>query len=1047
MAKNPILFIGLGGMGINTVRKIYEKQSGLSLKERQHINYLNIDFETKDLLKAPDSITSRAYRHSIGLKNAGQQIRNWFKDDRDGIKAWWPRTKLNGESSIYLPVITPVGGAAAGQVRANGAIAFYGNFNEGSDLKGKLDKIVDTLHKYSLEDDINPNQKRIFVITSLGGGTGSGIFPDLISYLRTHHEIGPDDRIYGVFYDPTLMTKLLSTTWDTHQGMAALVETDHWMSNFNKYTKSYGNGSHIVEGKNSTAPGQKWLHGVYLIQSHTSDDKLFLGDAYEKYTDMVSEYLSLLSTLDDYSEKVETNEMSRLDMLPDYNGRSVKYGSFGIAEIKVPINDIKEYIIARLLVERDQPNLLNGEDNLNSHAIKFLKRFTGLNSESAIDLLDLQSLFHQQEVYEHRIAKVHGMAQDKLSKGITRDKGIINPQRYTNYIKDLEPFAKKLEQHFSRILLETISEFLETLQFEEILNWLETLGVLLAAQRDSLTKNPPVSITEDEEKGISATYEYLEKALNILGSTKQTNVFTRERTAFRIARDEALDLYEQWHRQNLFHVEVNLATGIYDHFTKTLQQMIAKVSALRDGYSRFLMPFRRKLANTRLRTPSGEALYSRGSIFSAERFKRNEYTLALLVDIPDEYINKKLQDIRKTHSAERVMGPILKSGGGGKQPALELNFTDPGRIKKYFQEISDERLIPDITNRVHEEFNIETALEAYLSHFYNMVLENQTGLAREDMSERISLEFGEKYRDSLMETSMMDSPEEWKKLALQALFERIGAIASPFWRVSEVERGQWRDDWKKRGVEVHQKIQKPIHFLIMPKFKNLPAIELKEFMKFFAPEKMNDRVAFLIMDVGSPLHCVMQTSGLQQIFNQYLDHILSSNMPPAHIDQRFIDRATDITKPPKDNDLGVILYILGLSFQLIKRDGKKYYIDQDKPIALGKSYDSLRTFLMEGDAKLLEFIGEQISQRLGKAWYENKKDLKTLHKIFIEGCEAHISTNKPVGLTNAQWREKVTGDIGVEYEIDSDGEFHILKYGIIPTNADEVERLIDQLGR
>jgi len=1048
MAKNPVLFIGLGGMGVNTVRKIYDRHSRLSEKERQHIHYLSIDFETKDFLNSPESNSTRAFRQAIGLKNAEQQIEKWFNANRDDMQAWWPRTKVKGESKIYLPVASPMGGAAAGQIRANGAITFYGNFTEGINLKGKIDSIVDMLHKLSLDDNIDSNKKRIYVITSLGGGTGSGIFPDLISYLRTHESLGSDDRIYGVFYDPTLMTKLLSTSWDSHQGMAALVETDHWMSHFPEYIKSYGNGAYTVQASTNLKKHEKWLHGVYLIQSHTTNDKLFMGDTYEKYTDMVSEYLSLLSTLDDYTEKVETNEVNRMDMLPNYNGRSVKYGSFGIAEIKVPIHDIQQYIVARLLIERDQAKLWPEDDDLNSEVLNFLNSFSGINSESAINLMNLPALFRQQSAYEKYIGNTYSAAQNDLLNGNTRNRGIVNPSVYTNYIKNLESFAKALEKHFSEKLRVAVDEFLKTLQFDEILNWLETMGVLLAVQKDALAKNPPVSTTSDVEGGIIALQGRLEDAMKVQGSTKRYNLLKNERNEYKDAKNMAVAIHEEWHRRNLFHVEVNLASGIYSHFAGTLQQMISKVSAIRDGYTRLLIPYKRKLADTKLRTLAGDSQYSRGSIFSAERLRRNEYSLALLVDIPDEYINERLQDIRRTHSAEQILGPILKSGTRGNLPALDSNIADPEELKQYFEEIVNEHLVPAIANRVHEDFNIEIALDAYLGHFHNIVLENTSGLAREKIRERISLEFGDKYVSSLMDVSTVESTKKWRELALQALFERMGAIVSPFWRVSEVERGAWRDDWKKNeGVAVPQKIDKPIHFLIMPKFNNLPNIELGGYAKFMGPEKMNDRIAFLVMDVGAPLHCVMQTTSLNQIFNSYLDHITSSNLPPAHIDQRFINRGTDITQAPKGDDLGIVLYILGLSFKIIKRDGKNYFIEQNKPIRIAKSYESLRTFLVEGDAKILAFIGEQIALRLGAAWYGNKMDLKVLAKFFIEGCEAHLRINKPVGLTDAQWREKVTTDIGLEYEIESDGGMHIVKNGIIPTNTEAVEGLINRLSR
>ena len=140
--------------------------------------------------------------------------------------------------------------AGAGNVRMMGRALLWLNWIDGSKIKPKLKKAVNRvtnpqnkaeanklLVNYerrktgapvaagtSFVKDVPPN---IFIVTSLCGGTGSGMFLDLAYYLRHHH---PAAKVFGLFNVPDVES---SGDMSMHNvvvnAYAALAELDYYM--------------------------------------------------------------------------------------------------------------------------------------------------------------------------------------------------------------------------------------------------------------------------------------------------------------------------------------------------------------------------------------------------------------------------------------------------------------------------------------------------------------------------------------------------------------------------------------------------------------------------------------------------------------------------------------------------------------------------------------------------------------------------------------------------------------------------------------------------
>ncbi len=1037
--QNPILFIGLGGMGINTVRKIYDKHK----KHRDdisHIFYLGIDFATNDYKKFPFE-ADKAFKVDLELTNSRNRINNWWEKNYDNFQDWWPKSN-NGD--VYYPANDPIGDDAAGQVRASGAGALYANFQE--KIKPEIDNILSLMHNLDLGAPNDINKKTIYLINSLGGGTGSGVFPDIASYLRSHELIGNNDRTYGVFYDPTLMRKLLQKQWDSHQGMAALVETDYWMANFDQYEKSYGKNALTIKLNESNT---NWLNGVFLIQAHTSRNKLFLGSIYDKYTDMVSEYLAIASVTDAMWEYLNTNVVSRFDMLPNFKGRSPKYSSFGIAEIKVPQKELTEYVTAKLLtsealVADDETLYESGVGDFLSNGLSI-----GSNDLRTVNVLEstegLSKYLREHKDYNQYVLSRVIKNKNSLEKGKVSEIH-IDTTAYANYIKNVTPAAKELTEAFKVKIDEITNKKIGSLQFKQAQKWLIKIRDIIFYEKENLLKKKSVQMHDIASlaENVKNKREILSADLAKLKKIPQLNILGRKRKDYVELANAVSESYDEWHNLVLLENEIRLISGIYDQMVASIDELLAKVKTIISGYSAFLLPYEQAVTELSKKNNLNESKFSRGSIFSTERLKNDEYSLAMLVDLPEVYINSQIEEMRKTISQKNKIGTVCMEGRDNYPSLIELAAKNEkgiqGTIRDYFKEIVDVYLLPEIEDEVNKRYTIDEALDAYLMNKYKIINSTLDQAKKKAEFEKVlKVEFGEDSPATLFDKQILEDEEVWKKNALLLLLKRFSGFVDTFWRVSETERENWQTE-----TNVPDQIRKPLKSVLLPGHPYFYDIELDNATTLKLPEYINDRIVFTAVDLGAPLYCVMQQDDLKLIHSGYLDHIASNNVPPAHIDQRFIENGLNIMEPPEGHEERLTLYLLGLtSGYLYKQDGK-YFLKKEKNLRIASTWPKLQTFLENGKKQDLDYLRTQIGHYIEQIWSSSKRDINEIIEAYLQGCEIHTKQlSKMVGLTDEQWENKVTSDIGIRYQIDPDGQMKLVSHGdIIPKTAEEVNSLI-----
>lgn len=163
MPQVPTLLIGLGGIGSQVVDNIY---SQIPVECRQRVVVHAFDTNINDIDKLAHlkgNITQTSANLTVGeyLNRAGASVKEWFPHN---IQILHRKTLTDG----------------AGQIRCVSRLAYHASIQRGglNNLRQKLS----TIFRASGEDTVS--SVRIIIVSSMAGGTGSGIFLQTALYLR-----------------------------------------------------------------------------------------------------------------------------------------------------------------------------------------------------------------------------------------------------------------------------------------------------------------------------------------------------------------------------------------------------------------------------------------------------------------------------------------------------------------------------------------------------------------------------------------------------------------------------------------------------------------------------------------------------------------------------------------------------------------------------------------------------------------------------------------------------------------------------------------------
>ncbi len=217
------MVVGVGGMGTNTVRAVKRRfrnvWGGDQLPGMIQLLALDTEPLVNRLDQEPLFADEFAY---MGKFDATRLVANL--DQHPEIGRWW-----------HYPSI-PLGYIHNGakQLRPIGRLCFFRNyvtFKQQLETKlSNLDKIRDMETAQNRGFPVVGNYQLIYVVSSLCGGTGSGMFMDVAHRIRA--QVRNNARIVGIFYLPDVLEGEISSDLQRRRiranAYAALKELNHF---------------------------------------------------------------------------------------------------------------------------------------------------------------------------------------------------------------------------------------------------------------------------------------------------------------------------------------------------------------------------------------------------------------------------------------------------------------------------------------------------------------------------------------------------------------------------------------------------------------------------------------------------------------------------------------------------------------------------------------------------------------------------------------------------------------------------------------------------
>lgn len=333
----PTIIIGIGTSGLRVVEQVqhfYYENTGRNKPDHVEYLYLETDENSYPGVTALKNEIKRVY---LDLREKETMINALKKDGRlDG--SWLPPAGETGDNE-----------AGAGGWPAFGRAALWGhqNFNEvDMSIKNAYTNIGNIEVK-----DTEDSKPAVFIVGSLTGGTGAGVFIDLAYMVR--NQITDIDDVFGLFLIPGEGGTAGKETIYCNT-YAALKSLDFFTGKKNgaRYQLNYPNGT-----------SAKFEKSPYKLAQIISQD--YHGPVPSIGTlDGLYKMAGLYMFLNIYGLREK-----RMKRLVDAwgNDQMGKYGTFGLSAIQYPKTQLEEFLAVELSMELLQrwidPNMYYAQGN------------------------------------------------------------------------------------------------------------------------------------------------------------------------------------------------------------------------------------------------------------------------------------------------------------------------------------------------------------------------------------------------------------------------------------------------------------------------------------------------------------------------------------------------------------------------------------------------------------------------------------------------------------------------------------------------------------
>ncbi|MEO8379694.1 MAG: tubulin-like doman-containing protein [Acidobacteriota bacterium] len=339
----PTVVIGLGGTGYGTLLKLKKRFIDAYGFVPPIIRFLSIDTTENTEGNAQSSGPEGTLEHHERLVLQVGSPAALVGGQNDHIDEWWP-------DGIPTQAII----AGAGQVRARGRLALFAH---ASDVFSRIRRAVDDVRNIRNQKQMYADQFQVstragvevHIVSSLAGGTGSGLFLD-VSFI-TRDMIGSDEQsnFTGTLLLPGLFTRYAGVALVKPNAYGALKEIEYLSTMRTSFPINYG--ARRVEV--SRPP----FDVVYLIDSINEQGRTVMEQ--QDLIGLIADgmYVQIASQIGTDSANAVDNIKTQIATSGRVKGRSPQYCSFGVASLTMPSFETLMWEDAKRLVNDD---LLNG---------------------------------------------------------------------------------------------------------------------------------------------------------------------------------------------------------------------------------------------------------------------------------------------------------------------------------------------------------------------------------------------------------------------------------------------------------------------------------------------------------------------------------------------------------------------------------------------------------------------------------------------------------------------------------------------------------------
>jgi len=376
----PTVVIGLGGTGHGAVLKLKKRFIDAYGSVPPIIRFLSIDttenveHSEKAHDGSPVTLEPNSERLVLSVASPGALVNG----ANEHIDEWWPR-------NVPIAAIN----AGAGQVRARGRLALFAKSKAiFSSIRKAMDDVKQIKNtKQAYRDEFRVSDRggvEIYIVGSLAGGTGSGMFLDIAFIARSF--LDSLSNITGVMVLPRVFTGLAGVALVRPNAYGALKEIERFskMKLEDQFSINYGTDEIQV--------ARPPFDLLYLIDSENES-----GNVITETRDLLTLiadglYIQIGSQIGTDADNTVDNIKTQLSVAGSVRGRSASYCSFGVASLTVPVNQYQIMKIndARKLVS---DGLINGvflDDDLEGEVVRFLDD-NKLREDDTDDVIDALS--------------------------------------------------------------------------------------------------------------------------------------------------------------------------------------------------------------------------------------------------------------------------------------------------------------------------------------------------------------------------------------------------------------------------------------------------------------------------------------------------------------------------------------------------------------------------------------------------------------------------------------------------------------------------------